>query len=165
MLSVGENKQAVATTSPRGEQIPKGDTMRSCPRPASSRTEQGATGIAVVTGEIDNPQKMTAQLAARNVWSDAILAGMHWLHCPVTTPALGIPSGAGYLLQGCGRRDSSQPTHSTAARDNCGQGVTSCFERGIQLIPPKITRQHPKLGQPTRATLSSAEPQGSAVFA
>lgn len=52
--------------APGGEQIPNGDTMNSCPRPASSRTEQGVTGIVVVTGETDNPQKMRAQLAARN---------------------------------------------------------------------------------------------------
>lgn len=57
----------------------------------------------MVMGETDNPQKMRAQLAARDVQPDAILAGMHWLHCPVTTPALGIsgawiPTGAGYLL-------------------------------------------------------------------
>lgn len=92
MLSVGENKQAAASTSPRGEQIPNGDMMCSCPRPASSRTEQGATGIAVVTEETDNPQKMRAQLAARDVQSNAILAGTHWLHSPVTMPALGISS-------------------------------------------------------------------------
>lgn len=36
--------------------------------------------------------------------------------------------------------------------NSSGQGVTSCFEGGAQLTPPKITRQHPKLGQPTRAT-------------
>lgn len=96
------------------------------------------------------------------------LLGCTGCNCSTITPALGIsstwsPRGAGYLLQGCGSRDSSQPPWSTAARDSCGQRDTGCFERGTQLIPPKRTRQHPKLGQPTRATLSSAEPQGSAV--
>lgn len=46
----------------------------------------------MVTGETDNPQKMRAQLAARDVYSNAVLAGMHWLHSPVTMPALGISS-------------------------------------------------------------------------
>lgn len=31
--------------------------------------------------------------------------------------------------------------------------ATNCFEKGAQLIPPEITRENPKLGQPTRATL------------
>lgn len=53
--------------APGGEQIPNGDMMHSCPRPAHSRTEQGATGIVVVTEETDNPPKMRAQLAARDV--------------------------------------------------------------------------------------------------
>lgn len=36
--------------------------------------------------------------------------------------------------------------------DSSGQGTISCFQRGAQLTHPEITRQHPKLGQPTRAT-------------